>query len=201
MLKRIDIDIQGLDKLQQEINRLEKLVKLQENISIRLAEEMLKIVNKVARQRINLVNTSNDDLKSQYLANNKYMIDGKTITLYNDLTIDSPESKVSGAYRFCVALAFEYGTGIIGAENPKLGAWAYDINKENNRAIIDGKTLEGWWIPKSKAGNVNVIAESKSGKAVVVQGYEGMEIYRFAREEIINQLPKIIDKIMKEMEV
>ena len=197
----ISTNVQGLDKLQKEITRLEKIVKLQKDktmLNERLAQEMVKIVRNVATQRLSLVPTSNEEYKNMYLSNNKYRIEGDKIIIYNDLCIVSPKSKVSDEYMFCIALAFEYGTGVIGKENPKIGAWAYDVNKDKNRAFIDGKQLDGWWIPAEQAGSVPTLATSKSGKAVVVQGYEGMEIYRFAQEEIIKQLPMIIKKLINE---
>ena len=197
----ISTNVQGLEKLQKELTRIEKIVKLQNDkamLNERLAQEMVKIVRNVAIQRLSLVSTSNEEYKNMYLSNNKYRIDGNKIIIYNDLCIVSPKSKVSDEYIFCIALAFEYGTGVIGKENPKVGAWAYDVNKDKNRAFIDGKQLEGWWIPAEQAGGVPTLATSKSGKAVVVQGYEGMEIYRFAQEEIIKQLPTIIKGLINE---
>lgn len=197
----ISTNVQGLEKLQNELARIEKIVKLQNDkamLNERLAQEMVKIVRNVAIQRLSLVSTSNEEYKNMYLSNNKYRIDGNKIIIYNDLCIVSPKSKVSDEYIFCIALAFEYGTGVIGKENPKVGAWAYDVNKDKNRAFIDGKQLEGWWIPVEQAGGVPTLATSKSGKAVVVQGYEGMEIYRFAQEEIIKQLPTIIKGLINE---
>lgn len=201
---KINTTIQGLDKLQKEIDRVDKLLQLQTNIQLfntKLAERMLKIVNEVANNRISMFPTTNEEHKSEYLRNNKYQIEGNTIIIYNDTKITSPKSRVSDAYEFSIAMAFEYGTGIIGEQNPKIGAWKYDVNKENNRAFVDGEKIDGWWIPKSKAGGVNTLAESRSGNAVVVQGYEGMEIYRFAREEIIKQLPKLINDLLNETEV
>lgn len=203
MLK-INSSVQNLDKLEQQIKRVDKLLELQKDQSLlceKLATQMLKILNQVAKQRINLIPTSNDDLKGSYLNNNKYRIEGNTIILYNDLCVVSPASKISDEYTFCVALAFEYGTGVIGKENPKIGAWSYDVNSGRNRAFINGEQLDGWWLPKEKAGGVKILAESKNGNAVVVQGYEGMEIYRFAREEIVKQLPKIINDLLNEKEV
>lgn len=203
MLK-ISSSVQNLDKLEQQIKRVDKLLELQKDQSLlceKLATQMLKILNQVAKQRINLIPTSNDDLKGSYLNNNKYRIEGNTIILYNDLCVVSPASKISDEYTFCVALAFEYGTGVIGKENPKIGAWSYDVNSGRNRAFINGEQLDGWWLPKEKAGGVKILAESKNGNAVVVQGYEGMEIYRFAREEIVKQLPKIINDLLNEKEV
>lgn len=203
MLK-ISSSVQNLDKLEQQIKRVDKLLELQKDQSLlceKLATQMLKILNQVAKQRINLIPTSNDDLKGSYLNNNKYRIEGNTIILYNDLCVVSPASKISDEYTFCVALAFEYGTGVIGKENPKIGAWNYDVNSGRNRAFINGEQLDGWWLPKEKAGGVKILAESKNGNAVVVQGYEGMEIYRFAREEIVKQLPKIINDLLNEKEV
>lgn len=201
---KINTTIQGLDKLQKEINRLEKLIKTENNINLlnqKLAIKMLEIVNEVANNRIMLLSSTNEEEKSKYLNNNKYRIEGNTIVLYNDLCILSPKSKVSGSYLFCVALAFEYGTGVIGKQNPKLGAWQYDINSEKNRAIVDDEKLDGWWIPIEKVGKVEPLATSKSGKSVVVQGYEGVEIYRFAREEIIKRLPTIMNEILNGNEV
>ena len=197
----ISTEVQGLEQLQKELARIEKIVKLQNDkamLNERLAQEMVKIVRNVAIQRLSLVSTSNEEYKNMYLNNNKYRIDGNKIIIYNDLCIVSPKSKVSDEYIFCIALAFEYGTGVIGEENPKVGAWAYDVNKDKNRAFIDGKQLEGWWIPAEQAGGVPTLATSKSGKAVVVQGYEGMEIYRFAQEEIIKQIPSIIKELINE---
>ena len=55
---QISTNIQGLDKLQKEINRLEKLIKVENNINLlnqKLAIKMLEIVNEVANNRIMLL--------------------------------------------------------------------------------------------------------------------------------------------------
>lgn len=181
----VKLESNDLDKLLNYINFVKKMKSMKTDVEFQkyIQDKCLSTVNNVAQNLINAHNTTNEDLKNAYLQNNKIKnISDKGFTIYNDLTINN------GKYDFCIALAFEYGTGLIGKNQNIEGAWDYNINE--NTVIIDGEEIDGWWISKEKAGNTQIFGESKSGNAVVTQGYEGMEIYRYSAIEIKKQLPK-----------
>lgn len=83
--------------------------------------------------------------------------------LYNDTVVESDSAGYGGS--FPIALAFEYGTGIVGSQNAKEGAWDYNINNHE----------KGW----------NYF---KNDKFHFTQGYEGMEIYKKTEDVIKRQL-------------
>lgn len=83
--------------------------------------------------------------------------------LYNDTAVESESPGYGGA--FPIALAFEYGTGIVGSQNAKEGSWGYNINNHE----------KGW----------NYF---KNDKFHFTQGYEGMEIYKKTEDVIKRQL-------------
>ena len=195
MLK-VDVKVDSITKLEEHIKLVEKLLKLKTDKEFQhyIQQKCLETVKKVATERLFSNPTSNDELKSDYIENNKIKdVTDKGFTIYNDLSI------VGTKYNFCVALAFEYGTGLIGEQQAINGAWAYNIN--NNTVIINGEEIDGWWLAKSKAGNIQTFGESKSGQAIVTRGYEGMEIYRFSAIEIKSMLPKWVNDYLRKVKV
>ena len=81
---------------------------------------------------------------------------------------------------FSIALAFEYGVGIVGEDNYDsefFQAWEYNVNKHNF----------AW----------NYV---KDGVRYSTYGYMGFEVYRFTAEEIINQLPNWVAEYFNTME-
>lgn len=181
----VKIDVDGLDKFKKYIEYIKKLstMKTDKNFQDYIQKKCLDTVNSVSRRLINSVPTSNDDLKSAYLQNNKIKdVSNTGFVIYNDLSVSNKK------YTFCVALAFEYGTGLIGQRSNISNAWEYNINQ--NTVIYDGVETDGWWISKDKAGGIETFGESKSGKAVITRGYNGMEIYRNSAEEIKRNMEK-----------
>jgi len=191
-----------LSDLEKYVDYVKNLSKMQNDSKFQLyiQKKCLETVNKVSQERLYTFTTTNEDMREQYLANNKIRNVDNGFIIYNDsyVTTDNP-SYADG--KFSIALAFEYGVGIIGEQNPKLGAWSYDVN---GNLVFDeqtGEHIRGWWIPKEKNGNNPYVKESKNGNAVVTQGYEGMEIYRYSAEEIRKQLPLWVKEYMKKKEV
>lgn len=186
----VKCNVDSIKKLDKHIKYVEKMMKLKYDIDFQkyIQDKCLQTVKKVAEQRIYSIPTSNEDMKSAYIENNKIRKEKDGFVIYNDLSVESAN------YTFCVALAFEYGTGLIGQKQGINGSWAYNIN--NNTVYYDGETVEGWWLSKDKAGNIETFGESRSGKAIITRGYQGMEIYRFSAEEIKAQLPKWVNEFI-----
>lgn len=164
-------DISGLDKLQKQLNFVES-IKSNDNRSLNeyLGNKSLEVLNKVISMRLNS-GTTNDEYIEEYKKNNILSISDDGFTLYNhtmaDLSELKPETRAKYPQGFSIAMAFEYGVGIVGENAPVEGAWEYNINNYNFA-----------WKYK------------KDGVVYSTYGYQGMEIYRYAKEEIIKQLPK-----------
>lgn len=158
------MQIQGLDKLKQHIEFVKKmaLLKSDENFQQYIRNKFLQTVNQISMERL-----PDGDLKSEYIAHNQIRELSDGFILYNDTTIETESEGYDG--QFSIALAFEYGTGLVGQENPKIGAWEYNINNHQN----------GW-------------IYFKNGSFHFTRGMEGQEIYRFTLEEIKKQLPNWI---------
>lgn len=171
----IQVKVDGLEDLSKHIQIVEKLIKLKDNTNFQeyLKQKCLDIVKKVTNERLT-GGTSNDDLIEEYKLRNKVRDTKNGFILYNDtilpaymFNLEHPEDYPNG---FSIAMAFEYGTGIVGAEHPKKNAWEYNVHDRKY----------AWWY-------------TDYGVSKSTEGYEGFEIYRFAAEEIKSQLPKIIN--------
>lgn len=199
----VKVETSNLNSLKSKIDYLKKLVKMKTDKTFQeyIQRKCLDTVNKVANERIYLHNTTNTDMRQEYLRNNKIRDDNISggFIIYNDtfVSVDNP-SYPNG--RFSIAMAFEYGTGIIGEENPVIGAWDYDVNGNLVYDNETGEEIRGWWLNKYKNGSTPYVKESKNGNAVVTQGYQGMEIYRYSAEEIRKNLPKWVKEYFNKRE-
>ena len=190
---KISTSVDSIEKLDKHINFVKSMMSMKEDSAFQqyIQQKCLETVNKVSNERIYLHNTTNTEMRSEYLKNNKIREATDGFIIYNDTYVTTDNPSYEGG-KFSIALAFEYGVGIIGEENPVEGAWEYDVN--GNLVFDDnGEAIRGWWISKTKNGSNPYVKESKNGNAVVTQGYQGMEIYRFARIEIENQLSKWVN--------
>ena len=124
-------------------------------------------------------------------------ITNKGFVIYNDYWIEKPTTHFSYGYPFSIALAFEYGTGIIGATHSAYTPDWYAYNVNDNRVTIDGEEIDGWWLDANLNNGNPIFGTSKSGKAVITRGYEGLEIYRFSAIEIQKQLPNWVKEYFK----
>ena len=182
----INTTIQGLDKLQERINEIENLIKLQGNNSFNtfLKQKVLETLESVMATRL-VGGTTNDEEISLYRSSNHIEDVPNGFVLYNDATIDVGE-KLSSKYpngKFSIALAFEYGTGIVGEGTYEKGSstftpWEYNVNNYNF----------GW-------------KYRKNGTTYSTYGYQGFEIYRNVVDIVKNNLNEWIKEYKNRKEV
>lgn len=172
----IKIDVQGLDKLQQHIDFVEKMLKMKSDTSFQkfIQEKVLETVKRVTDQRLT-GGTTNDEAIGLYRDNHKIREEEQGFILYNDTMIPADVNGIQNDIEnypdgmFCVALAFEYGVGIIGENTPNNeNAWAYNLQGYNF----------GWILPQNVTGEAGI----------QTAGYMGFEIYRYTAEEVKQNL-------------
>lgn len=178
----VEIDEKELDKLQDYIEYVKKLnsMKFDKSFQLFIQQKVLETVKNVARQRI--IGTTNQEYLEEY--NLRHSIREEEglngFILYNDFTIPAilttrntrNQDRQTGMVRnydngFNLALAFEYGVGVVGQNNPINGAWEYNINNYDEN---------GWYY------------KTPSGESIRTTGYQGAEVYRFTAIEIQNNL-------------
>ena len=176
MLK-ISKDIQGLSKLQKHIDFVEKLLKMKTDLAFQkyIQNKVLETADKVTNERL-IGGTTNDDAIDLYKSNHKIREYKEGFILYNDTQIPAivkgTQNKIDNYPngQFPIALAFEYGVGIIGQNTNNDNAWAYNIQGY----------YFGWYLPKEVTGEVGI----------QYAGYMGFEIYRYIAIEVEKNLNK-----------
>lgn len=189
MLK-ITTNIQGLDKLQNEIDKLERLIKLQNNNELNkyLKNKVWQTLQDVMNRKLTN-GTTNDDLIEEYRIRNKIVDTTNGFVLYNDfvlpeiLTVGS-NGRSNYSKGFSIALAFEYGVGITGEGTYDKGTstftpWEYNVNDYNF----------GWYY------------KDNQGKLQHTYGYEGFQIYRSVVDEVNRNLKQWIKEYKNRKEV
>ena len=183
----IQTDIQGLKELQNHIDFVEKMLTMKTDASFQkfIQDKVLVLAEKVTNELL-VGGTTNDEAIEAYKSNHKIREDenGNGFILYNDTKIPAVVNGVQNVIdnypegMFNVALAFEYGVGILGENTPSNGnAWAYNIKGYNF----------GWYLPKSVTG--------ESG--VQTSGYMGFEIYRNIANEVKEQLNNWVEEYFR----
>ena len=154
------VEVKGLDKLEKYIEYVKKFSTMRSDRQFQkyMQNKFLETVNKITLER-----ASGGELTNSYIDNNKIRELDDGFVLYNDTYVETDTEGYGG--QFCIALAFEYGTGLVGQENAKPGAWQYNVNQHE----------KGWYY-------------YKDGTFHFTRGFEGYEIYRFTLEEIKNKL-------------
>lgn len=178
MSLKINVDVKGIDELKKQINYVNKLLqmKIDKDFQKFIQERVLETVKEVAAQRLVLSETTNYEWIEEYQNHHKIREINGGFELYNDFTLPKSMLSVSDdsfgySDGFSIALAFEYGVGIIGQEHPKEGAWEYNINNHEH----------SWYF-------------TKYGQKYKTKGYEGAEIYRFTAIEIKKRLKSWINE-------
>ncbi len=169
-----DVQITGLEELNKHIEFVKKLAKMKTDTSFQqfIKDKCLETVKRIARE--SLGGTTNDEYISEYILRNKIEDTSNGFILYNDLVIPVVLTGGQEGYSdgFSLALAFEYGVGIKGQNNPINGAWQYNINNHK----------KGWYY-KDVSGNV-----------LFTDGYQGAEVYRKTATEVENQLSNWVNE-------
>lgn len=172
MLK-VSINSQGTKELEKHIKVVEKFLSIKGDSKFNqfIQEKVLQTLNQVMQSRLT-GGTTNDDAISLYMNSNHIENTSNGFILYNDCSIPA-NSKYQDSYpdgQFSIALAFEYGVGIIGQNTDveRFIPWDYNVNDYNF----------GWFFKAS------------DGKYHQTGGYTGFEIYRYTADEVERNLNK-----------
>lgn len=198
MLKIIT-EIDSLRKLDEHIAFVNKVVQMRTDKRFQefIQAKCLQTIKRVAEQRFASHTTTNEDLKAEYLNNNKVReITNEGFVIYNDLSVVKPDTKFSEGYTFSVALAFEYGTGFVGMGSANAPA-SYQYNVNKNYVVKDDEVIYGWWLSILKNADNPHFGTNDKNTSVITGGYEGMEIYRFSAIEIQKNLKKWVNEYFR----
>jgi hypothetical protein len=160
MLK-INMNVKGLKEFEKYVDFVNKMANMKNDVTFQkfIQDKCMKTLNKVMDERISFSGGTVDAYKN----NNKIEEFSDGFILYNHTVVDATSEGYGGI--FSIALAFEYGTGIVGEEHPKANAWGYNLNKYE----------KGW-------------SYFKNGSFHFTAGYEGFEVFRFTADEITKNL-------------
>lgn len=201
MSLNVTIEKQGLGYLKLQIEYVNKMLKMKtdKNYQTFIQNKCLETVKKYARERLYSSGTTNEEYYENYI-NNIHIRETKNgFEIVSDFSIEKPSSNHSGGYTFSISMAFEYGVGIIG-EGSTDAPSGYRYNVNDNYVKINGENIQGWWLPKGKAGNSVTFGENLKGSSIITRGYEGLEIFRFSRVEIMKNLNSWVNEYFLKME-
>ncbi len=164
------IDIKNLDYLRRTLEVISMLQNYKDDKKFQkyIQQKCLKVI----QDKINQLLPYTGETVDVYKNNNKIEEYNEGFIIYNDTSVGSETEGYEG--KFSIALAFEYGTGIVGQENPKENAWQYNVNQYE----------KGWTYYKNDSFHFT-------------KGLQGFEIYRYSSEEINKQLKGWIYEYMK----
>lgn len=172
-MSRIEVTIDGENLLDEFIKKVDfiKYYGIDENL-----KEYLK--NKVEKTYVEVMNekltggTTMDEYISLYKTSYHIINADNGFILYNDALIPQEEinakNKQSYPKGFSVAMAFEYGTGVVGMTTGNPNSWEYD--KHNYGA-------KGWSFRNS------------NGEEITTSGFIGFEIFRYTADRVNRNLP------------
>ena len=182
------IDIENLDALTDHLDFVEKMLNMKTDVKFQefIKEKVLDLADLVTNEKL-VGGTTNDDAIDLYKSSHQIRDFEEGFILYNDAKIDA---NVAGSQnniqnypngQFCVALAFEYGVGLVGERTASENAWAYNLNGY----------YFGWFLPKEVAQANGIPTWQEYG------GYEGFEIYRNIADRVTTNLPKWVKEYYK----
>jgi len=158
---KINTKVNGLDKLQEYIDFVDKFANSKFDVEFQkeLQDKCLEVIQRVTDALLPYTG----DTVELYKSNNKIREFEEGFIIYNDTVVEATSDGYDG--EFSIALAFEYGTGIVGQESPKEGAWEYNVNQHD----------KGWIYFKNEAFHFT-------------RGLQGFEIYRESKRIIQESL-------------
>ena len=181
---RVTTNIDSIEKIDKQIKYVNSMLKMKEDIEFQsfIKDKCMQTLESVMNSRLQIGMTTNDDSIVLYRNSNHIEDTEDGFVIYNNAKIPAnvfgKQNNIANYPngQFSIALAFEYGVGVvgIGTGNPK--AWEYNVNSYEN----------GWYLPKNVLG--------KSG--MKYEGYQGFEIYRYTADEIQKNLSNWVREYM-----
>lgn len=183
-------NISGLNELKEKIDYINKMLQMTKDSKFQkfIQEKCLQTINEIARERIPLYvgedKNPNLNLLEEYLLRNEIEEIDNGFIIKNSFTLPTEmlaigKNKIENYPNgFNIALAFEYGVGIVGENTPVEGAWEYNINNYNIAWKFEeyGVSYTSW-------------------------GYSGAEVYRYSKEEIKKNLKGWVNEYFNIKEV
>lgn len=169
---KISTNVSGLKELQKELNRVQTMLSIKNNPKYLkfLQNKVIETLNSVISERL----TFSGETVEKYKTNNFIEEIENGFILYNNTTVETQSEGYGGI--FSIALAFEYGTGIVGMENPKENAWQYNVKNHET----------GW-------------TYFKNDRFWHTKGYEGFEIYRYTKEKVNQNITNWIEEFLRKV--
>lgn len=186
MSLKVNIDVKGIEDLQKQIDYVNKMLQMKTDKSFQkyIQERVLETADKVTNDRLKGGTTNDEDIELYKSSHKIREIEGG-FELYNDAKIPADKYNVlpfdTSGYpegMFSIALAFEYGVGVVG-EDKGLESGNYKYNDyEHSKSESHRRFQSQWYLP------YNVMNES----GITTAGYEGFEIYRNIAIEVEKRL-------------
>ena len=178
--------VTGLEELEKTIEFIKRLASMKTDKSFQkfMQDKAMDALENVMQERLGMWFTTNDESIDLYRNSNhlKELDDG--FIIYNDAKVLADVSGIQNNIanypngEFSIAMAFEYGVGIIGMSTGNSNAWEYNLNDYNY----------GWYLPSAVAEMYGLPKNQEFA------GYQGFEIYRYTVEKIKQELPKIVEE-------
>ena len=153
---KVNCEVKGLKELENKIEYIKKLLQMKTDKSFQkfIQDKVMESLNYVMNERLGSWFTTNDDSIELYRNSNhiKELDDG--FIIYNDAKIpaiaDGIQNNASNYPNgeFSIAMAFEYGVGIIGMSTNNPNAWEYNVNDYNFGWVLPNSVAEMYGIPK-----------------------------------------------------
>jgi len=180
----VNVKISGLENLKNKIELLKQLANLENDNAFNLfiQDKCMKTLTSVIDERL-IGGTTNDEYIELYKSSNHIVPNKNGFVIYNDakVFVEGANGDNYPENQFSIALAFEYGTGIVGDgtyTEDKFTAWEYNKNKYNF----------GWYY-------------KKDNQSFHTYGYQGFEIYRNTVIKIEENLNDWVKEYLKKKEV
>lgn len=181
----VNLSVKGIKTLREKLKAIEKLL-TDKKIYEYIAEKCMKELNEITLEKLTTVDEENIDT-SYYASRHQYKIEGNTIYIYNDSTIDissknmSEVTKAKYPAQLSLAKIVEYGIGYTGAnftvipEGTALPSdnWEYDVNNHG---------YKGWYYT------------DENGEVIWTNGFEGRLIYH----ELVSRIKRNASKWISE---
>lgn len=176
------VEVLNLKGLNKHIDYVNKMLNMKTDKSFQrfIQEKCWNTLQEVMNERL-VGGTTNDNQIELYKNSNHLIEDKEGFIIYNDAKIpaDAKDPTTYPSGMFSIALAFEYGVGIIGENTNNPNAWEYNINDYNF----------GWYLPRSVYGETGILTA----------GYTGLEIYRYTADRIKIRLSKWVNEYYSEV--
>ena len=163
------ITIDKLEYLENYINFVDGMLKMQKdkNFQKYIKDKCKKMLEIVMNDKLSTGGTTNDADIGTYIGSNHIIDVDNGFIMYNDAKVPADAVGVQNDASkypdgmFNLALAFEYGVGIVGSSTNVPNAWDYNVNNYNF----------GWILPKKVANTYGVPYGQEFA------GYKGLQIY------------------------